>query len=67
MECSSCTRELDHCHGTLLTHADATVDCTETGCTDLDHVRHELIVRCRDEFVGCFCGAEAAADLAYAS
>jgi len=54
--CSDCSTELDHCHGSLVVHLDATVECTEPGCVDLHLVRHTLaVVRCEDVDGACPC------------
>lgn len=55
LDCASCAAALDHCHGTLLTHADGFVECTEDGCFDLDRVRHTLIIECHEVLGGCEC------------
>jgi hypothetical protein len=44
MTCPDCAREIDHCHGTLVVHADGTVACTDVGCVRLGRERHELVV-----------------------
>ncbi|HEX3788474.1 MAG TPA: hypothetical protein VHW44_11480 [Pseudonocardiaceae bacterium] len=58
MSCPECVRELDHCHGTLLIHLDDQVECTDGDCTDLDQVRHVLVVSCDLVVGGCACQPE---------
>lgn len=48
-----CETELAHCHGTLVLHADGTVECDEVAACDADELQHELWVAC-DE-LGCGC------------
>jgi len=67
MECPSCARDLDHCHGTLVLHVDALVECTEPDCTDTDLVRHSLTVRCDEVDGECVCTADYAVEYAQAS
>ncbi|HEY0496165.1 MAG TPA: hypothetical protein VGD48_10490 [Kutzneria sp.] len=55
MECVSCTRDLDHCHGTLIVHTIEFVECTELLCVDLDQTRHLAIVDCSAVDGGCDC------------
>jgi hypothetical protein len=55
MECVSCTRDLDHCHGTLIVHTTEFVECTELLCVDLDQTRHLAIVDCSAVDGGCDC------------
>lgn len=62
--CSSCASALDHCHGTLVVHADRSVECTDADCIDLAHVRHTFVVDCGDVAGGCRClGGEATTSL----
>lgn len=53
-ECTDCVAELDHCHGTFVTHLDGGIDCTE-GCPAPDHGKHELSITCDVIPGGCFC------------
>lgn len=55
LECRSCIGELDHCHGTLVTHADGFVECTEDGCADFAQLRHTLTIECHEVRGGCGC------------
>jgi hypothetical protein len=47
------TDDLDCCHGTLVRHADGTVECTDVACVALGADRHELVLVC--VAVGCSC------------
>jgi hypothetical protein len=53
--CTDCTAELEHCHGTLIVHADGAVDCTKQDCSDWDPARHSLRLNCADETPDCEC------------
>lgn len=55
MECVSCTRGLDHCHGTLIVHTSEFTECTDMTCGDHDTDRHPLIVDCATVDGGCDC------------
>ncbi|WP_020660158.1 hypothetical protein [Amycolatopsis benzoatilytica] len=56
MECAFCTSKLDHCHGTLVVHPDhGFAECTDPSCTDLDRVRHGLIIDCHTLDADCAC------------
>ena len=48
-----CEQELAHCHGTLVLHADGTVECGEQATCEADDAQHGLWVAC-DE-LGCGC------------
>jgi hypothetical protein len=63
MECASCTGNLDHCHGTLVVHPDAVVECTEIRCAGIDRERHSLIIDCELVDGGCQCTMTAEVDL----
>jgi len=65
MECRSCARELDHCHGTLVVHENGEVGCTGE-CANLDAARHALSITCADIDGGCAC-TPVVHELAYAS
>lgn len=54
-ECSLCAAVLDHCHGTLLAHADGSLECTDQDCHDTDRVRHLFLADCSDVAGGCHC------------
>ncbi len=49
--CPDCT-QLDHCHGTLIQHADGTLECTDPDCR-WERGVHDLVVGCRDETMDC--------------
>ncbi|PRX45468.1 hypothetical protein B0I33_109131 [Prauserella shujinwangii] len=55
MNCASCEARLDHCHGTLVQHADGGAECTDGGCTGPDPVRHALLLDCASVDGGCAC------------
>ena len=58
--CSDCRFGVDHCHGTLIVHADRTVECTDADCELGDLLRHAFIVDCT--MLGGCCVAEDRAD-----
>ncbi len=58
MTCRDCDAAIDHCHGTLLIHSAGLPECTESGCVDLEYVRHFLVLECVDITGGCRCVAE---------
>ena len=49
----ACACDLDHCHGTLVVHVDAGVECTDPWCEDNDQARHGLVVDCVSTVFGC--------------
>lgn len=52
-----CCREgLAHCHGTLVLHADGTVECDDEATCGADELQHELWMAC-DE-LGCGCAGD---------
>ncbi len=51
---------LDHCHGTLVRHADGVVECTDAGCVATEVVRHTLVIECESVEGGCSCAADPA-------
>jgi hypothetical protein len=53
---TDCAAELDHCHGTLVTHHDGFAECTEDACVAFDPARHTLSIGCQDIDGGCGCG-----------
>ncbi|MEU3273893.1 hypothetical protein ABZ639_23900 [Saccharomonospora sp. NPDC006951] len=59
MTCVSCKTDLDHCHGTLVRHEDGAADCTDLGCTDLEVLRHDLVIDCGSIEGGCGCAEPA--------
>jgi len=54
MECRSCVDGFDHCHGTLVSHENGEVECTEP-CADFDDARHGLSITCAEIDGGCAC------------
>jgi hypothetical protein len=58
MDCVKCAEDLDHCHSTLVVHLDGHVECLEGDCTDLDQVRHLLVIDCAAVLGGCRCVEE---------
>ena len=48
-----CGTDLAHCHGTLVLHADGTVECDHEDACGADEPQHRLWVAC-DE-LGCGC------------
>jgi hypothetical protein len=55
---SGAVNDLDCCHGTLVRHADGTVECTDVACVALGADRHELVLAC----VAVRCSCESADD-----
>jgi hypothetical protein len=56
-----CTEDLAHCHGTLVLHADGTVECDDQATCAGDELQHELWVACHELRCGC-AGDEAPLD-----
>jgi hypothetical protein len=54
-ECQLCNRAIEHCHGTLVLHSDATIECTDELCEELQVDLHELVLECRQVAGGCEC------------
>ena len=48
-----CDAVLDHCHGTLVLHADGTLECEHQDECGADESRHELSVTCDELRCGC--------------
>jgi hypothetical protein len=61
--CADCDTERDHCHGTLIEHADSGVECTDDWCVMPYPARHPMVVDC-DVFAGCGCDQPAMAVMA---
>ncbi|WP_241385562.1 hypothetical protein [Rhodococcus sp. CH91] len=59
MTCSQCNHDLDHCHGTLVIHAEAPADCTDPDCADFGIVRHTLVLDCAEIDGRCSCSVVA--------
>ena len=55
--CADCVAERDHCHGTLIEHADGVVECTDDRCVMPYPVRHAMVVDCDAFAAGCGCDA----------
>jgi hypothetical protein len=55
--CSDCRFGVDHCHGTLIVHAERTVECTDADCELGDLMRHAFILDCTALLGGC-CAAD---------
>jgi hypothetical protein len=43
--CPSCTSDIQHCHGLLITH-DGWTECTDAGCLVADPVLHDDRIEC---------------------
>ncbi|WP_405133895.1 hypothetical protein [Nocardia sp. NBC_01388] len=56
--CSLCVSVLDHCHGTLIAHADGSAECTDWACADTDRLRHPFRADCSDVAGGCECAQD---------
>jgi hypothetical protein len=52
--CPECSAAVDHCHGTLVLHADGSVECTDPSCTVYAVDRHGLLLVC-GAAEGCSC------------
>ena len=48
-----CEDGLAHCHGTLVLHADGTVECDEQAVCGGDETQHEVWVTCDELRCGC--------------
>jgi hypothetical protein len=53
-DCRECRAGLDHCHGTLIIHAQRRTECTEDSCDVPEIIAHALRIDC--DAVGCACG-----------
>lgn len=53
--CKDCVEAADHCHGTLMIHADGAVECTEVRCSPLREDRHAFVVSCSLVVRECAC------------
>jgi hypothetical protein len=54
MSCARCAEDLDHCHGTLITHTDGTAECTTPTCRNVDDSRHLTATPCA-ALTDCHC------------
>jgi hypothetical protein len=50
MRCPDCGDRWDHCHGTLVLHADL-LECTDASCDRPSVAAHRLVVGCGE--IGC--------------
>lgn len=55
IQCADCVSDVDHCHDSLLRHADGSLKCTGANCLDLASVRHALSIDCAELQGGCGC------------
>lgn len=53
--CGACASALDHCHATLVVHADGGVECDESGACGADPGLHEWWVPCVELEPRCGC------------
>ena len=53
--CWSCATAVDHCHGTLVLHADGGIDCDEVATCGADPGRHEWWLTCAELAWRCSC------------
>jgi hypothetical protein len=54
LQCRDCRAGWEHCHGTVIHHAQRRSECTEDDCDSPDRVPHTFSIDC--EAVGCRCG-----------
>ena len=47
MTCPDCGERMDHCHGTLVLHADV-AECTDPACATPYLASHTLVVGCAE-------------------
>ena len=59
-------RGVEVCHGTLVVHADRTLECTDADCDFPDLLSHAFVIDCGSVLGGC-CIPEEPAGLAAAS
>lgn len=55
--CTSCAREQEHCHDTLVVHVDGTIECSGGDCTVVVEV-HEHLIPCAEVSPPCGCAGE---------
>jgi hypothetical protein len=53
LPCPTCDDGLAHCHGTLVRHADGSVECLDSPSCDGDPVVHDFVVTCAETGCGC--------------
>jgi hypothetical protein len=58
LQCRDCRDGWEHCHGTVIHHAQHRSECTEDDCDSPDRIHHTFSIDC--EAVGCRCGRSAA-------
>lgn len=58
--CRPCATSADHCHATLVLHADGSAECDEARRCEAREDRHDLWVPCTD--IGCGCTGDEHAD-----
>jgi hypothetical protein len=58
LQCSYCRDGWEHCHGTVIVHAQRRAECTEDDCGGPDFIAHVLRIDC--DAVGCSCAQSAA-------
>ncbi len=51
--CWACATALDHCHGTLVLHADGAAECDHADRCEGREDLHELWIPCTDLICGC--------------
>jgi hypothetical protein len=56
MTARCCDNELEHCHGTLVLHADGTAECEHGAVCEADEAQHELWVSCGE--LRCSCAGD---------
>lgn len=56
--CGECVAQLDHCHGTLIIHAEGSAECTSSECTMPFADRHLWVLDCAALLPECACAAE---------
>lgn len=54
LQCRYCRDGWEHCHGTVVIHAQGRAECTEDGCDGPGFIAHVLRIDC--DAVGCTCG-----------
>jgi len=57
-QCRYCRDGLEHCHGTVIIHAQRGAECTADGCDAPELIEHTLRIDC--DAVGCACGRSVA-------
>ena len=55
--CTTCAREQEHCHDTLIVHVDGTMECSGGTCEIFVEV-HEHLVPCDDVLPPCDCAGQ---------